>query len=104
METNYLETIKMMASIGLDWSVLPVSLFSGEIVKMDIEGVEIERLLGVVSHQHRVPPNAARMLMTELKGHRAELIIRPELELVLNLNQNVVSKTVILTDAKFFLK
>jgi len=71
METNYLETIKMMVSIGLGWSVLPVSMLSSDIVKMNIEGVEFERLLGVVSHRHRTPSNAAKMLMTELERHRA---------------------------------
>lgn len=71
METNYLETIKMMVSIGLGWSVLPVSMLSNEIVKMDIAGVEFERLLGVVSHQHRTPSNAAKMLMTELEKHHS---------------------------------
>jgi len=70
METNYLETIKMMVSIGLGWSVLPVSMLSSDIVKMDIDGVEFERLLGVVSHQHRTPSNAAKMLMIELERHR----------------------------------
>jgi len=67
METNYLETIKMMVSIGLGWSVLPVSMLSKDIVRMDIEGVEFERLLGVVSHQQRTLTNAAKMLMHELK-------------------------------------
>ena len=71
METNYLETIKMMVSIGLGWSVLPVSMLSSDIVKMDIKGVEFERLLGVVSHQQRTPSNAAKMLMIELERHRA---------------------------------
>ena len=71
METNYLETIKMMVSIGLGWSVLPVSMLSSDIVKMDIAGVEFERLLGVVSHQHRTPSNAAKMLMIELERYRA---------------------------------
>ena len=70
METNYLETIKMMVSIGLGWSVLPVSMLSSDIVKMDITGVEFERLLGVVNHKHRTPSNAAKMLMIELEKHR----------------------------------
>ncbi len=71
METNYLETIKMMVSIGLGWSVLPVSMLSSDIARMDIEGVEFERLLGVVSHQQRTLSNAAKMLMIELEKHRA---------------------------------
>lgn len=71
METNYLETIKMMVSIGLGWSVLPVSMLSSDIVRMDIEGVEFERLLGVLNHQHRTLSNAAKMLMMELDKHQS---------------------------------
>ncbi|RDH84856.1 MAG: LysR family transcriptional regulator [endosymbiont of Galathealinum brachiosum] len=66
METNYLETIKMMVSIGLGWSVLPVSMVTSDIAIMHIKGIEFERLLGVVSHQHRTLSNAAKMLMLEL--------------------------------------
>jgi len=70
METNYLETIKMMVSIGLGWSVLPVSMLSADISRLDIKGVEFERLLGVVSHQHRTLSNAARRMMELLEKHR----------------------------------
>lgn len=38
LETNYLETIKMMVSIGLGWSVLPVSMLSADISRLDIQG------------------------------------------------------------------
>lgn len=68
METNYLETIKMMVSIGLGWSVLPVSMVTSDIAIMHIKGIELERLLGVVSHQHRTLSNAAKMFMLELQG------------------------------------
>lgn len=71
LETNYLETIKMMVSIGLGWSVLPVSMLSADISRLDIQGVEFERLLGVVSHQHRTLSNAARMMMGLLEKHRS---------------------------------
>lgn len=71
METNYLETIKMMVSIGLGWSVLPVSMISSDIAIMNVDGVEFERLLGVVSHQQRTLSNAAKMLVTELEKHKS---------------------------------
>ena len=67
METNYLETIKMMVSIGLGWSVLPVSMISNDIRIMNVNGIEFERLLGVVCHQQRTLSNAAKMLMLELE-------------------------------------
>ncbi len=71
METNYLETIKMMVSIGLGWSVLPVSMITPDITIKHIRGVEFERLLGVVRHQHRTLSNAAKMLVSELKQHQS---------------------------------
>lgn len=71
METNYLETIKMMVSIGLGWSVLPVSMLTSDIARLDVSNIEFERLLGVVSHQHRTLSNAARMLLAELEKQRA---------------------------------
>jgi len=71
METNYLETIKMMVSIGLGWSVLPVSMVTSDIAIMNIRGIEFERLLGVVSHQHRTLSNAAKMLVLELQRHQS---------------------------------
>ena len=67
METNYLETIKMMVSIGLGWSVLPVSMLSKDVSIMNVIGVEFERQLGVVSHKQRTLSNAAKMLMQELE-------------------------------------
>jgi len=67
METNYLETIKMMVSIGLGWSVLPVSMLTSDITILNVSGVEFERLLGVVSHQQRTLSNAAKTLMAELE-------------------------------------
>ena len=70
METNYLETIKMMVSIGLGWSVLPVSMLSEDISQLNVIGVEFERLLGVVSHEHRTLSNAARMLLSELEKEK----------------------------------
>jgi len=71
METNYLETIKMMVSIGLGWSVLPVSMISSDISIINIKGIEIERQLGVVSHLQRTLSNAAKMLVVELEKNMA---------------------------------
>jgi len=69
METNYLETIKMMVSIGLGWSVLPVSMLSDDITRLNVNNIEFERLLGVITHQHRTLSNSAKSLIMELKLH-----------------------------------
>lgn len=68
METNYLETIKMMVSIGLGWSVLPESMMSDDLVCLEIEGVEMERQLGVAYHAERSLSNAAKMMLESLRN------------------------------------
>lgn len=59
MTTNYLETIKMMVSVGLGWSVLPESLVDSQLCHLDIAGVELSRQLGIVTHAKRSLSNAA---------------------------------------------
>lgn len=71
METNYLETIKMMVSIGLGWSVLPLSMLNEDIHHLAVDGIQFERLLGVVTHQQRTLSNAARKMLLELEKQSA---------------------------------
>jgi DNA-binding transcriptional LysR family regulator len=59
VETNYLETIRMLVSVGLGWSVLPVSMQSEELVRIEIPGVEFIRKLGIVTHRNRSLSRAA---------------------------------------------
>ena len=66
METNYLETIKMMVSIGLGWSVLPKSMITDEIQCITIKNIRMERKLGVAYHAERTLSNAAKMLLEKL--------------------------------------
>jgi DNA-binding transcriptional LysR family regulator len=66
LETNYLETIKMMVSIGLGWSVLPISMLSPDIQSLHLPGFDVERLLGVAYHQQRTLSNAARVFLEKL--------------------------------------
>ncbi|MCW9014021.1 MAG: LysR family transcriptional regulator [Gammaproteobacteria bacterium] len=70
METNYLETIKMMVSIGLGWSVLPVSMLDEELISIEIEGIKMERLLGAVYHSGRTLSNAGKMLLKLLQTNK----------------------------------
>jgi DNA-binding transcriptional LysR family regulator len=67
MSTNYLETIKMMVSVGLGWSVLPASMLSPELVSIPIAKISIARQLGMVHHQARTLSNAAHAMMQTLK-------------------------------------
>jgi len=48
LETNYLETIKMMVSVGLGWSALPVDMLDDDIVQVPVKGLSMQRQLGYV--------------------------------------------------------
>ncbi|WP_440995261.1 LysR family transcriptional regulator [Arhodomonas sp. SL1] len=66
LATNYLETLKMMAAIGLGWSVLPETLVDGELVVLRVDEPPIERPLGYLFHRERTLSNAAQALIGEL--------------------------------------
>ncbi len=73
MATNYLETIKMMVSIGLGWSALPNTMLGStapELAVLDIAGVQLSRTLGCVSRPDRTLSNAARAFLTDLQATR----------------------------------
>ena len=59
MSTNYLETLSMLVSVGLGWSVLPESMADG-LDMLDVDCPEMSRTLGCVTHPARVLSNAAR--------------------------------------------
>lgn len=69
MATNYLETIKMMVSVGLGWSVLPKTLIDEQMVALEVPGVQLARQLGVIQHQRRSLGNAARAFFNVLEQH-----------------------------------
>ena len=61
METNNLETLKMLATAGLGWSLLPKSMNDASLKVLDI-GVRMSRELGLVIHGRRSLSNAASEL------------------------------------------
>lgn len=64
MATNYFETLKMMVSIGLGWSLLPESMtHDPELQVLDIRELQLSRTLGAVTHTNRSLSNAARAMM-----------------------------------------
>lgn len=67
MATNYLETIRMMASVGLGWTVLPRSMCDHTLLPLAVEGIGIERTLGVVYHRGRSLSRAAQAFITQLE-------------------------------------
>ena len=62
MSNNPLESIRMLASIGLGWSVLPKTLVSHDLVTLDID-IEMKRQLGMVWHPGRTQSKAAKALV-----------------------------------------
>jgi DNA-binding transcriptional LysR family regulator len=70
MSTNYLETIKMMVSIGIAWSVLPRTMLDDQVARLPLPGIQLTRQLGYISHSERTLSNAARAFMQLLDAHR----------------------------------
>lgn len=60
MPTNYLETIKMMVSVGMGWSMLPRTLLDENLAVLDWPASPIQRALGLVYLRQRTLSNAAK--------------------------------------------
>jgi DNA-binding transcriptional LysR family regulator len=73
MSTNYMETIKMMVSIGLAWSVLPRTMLDEQVTPIPLPGVQLRRQLGYIVHTERTLSNAARAFMALLDAQAAGL-------------------------------
>jgi len=69
LATNYLETIKMMVSVGLGWSVLPLGMVDAEVCVLPVHELRIHRTLGTVHHRERTLSNASRALMDLLDAY-----------------------------------
>ena len=67
LATNYLETIRMMASVGLGWTILPRSMRTDSLLALDIPDLAIERILGVVYHRGRSLSRAAQAFVDVLQ-------------------------------------
>lgn len=62
MSNNPLESIRMLVSIGLGWSVLPKTLVNHDLHQLDIN-LEMNRRLGMVWHPGRTQSKAAQALV-----------------------------------------
>ncbi len=68
MTTNAMETLKMLAGVGLAWSVLPHTMLDASTMVLRVPGVRLRRRLGYVTHGGRTLSNAARAFMELLDG------------------------------------
>jgi DNA-binding transcriptional LysR family regulator len=66
MATNYLETIRMMASVGLGWTLLPRSMQDESLVRLEVKGASPRRTLGCVYHRGRSLSRAADAFLSAL--------------------------------------
>lgn len=67
MSTDYLDTIRMMVSIGLGWSLLPETMIDNRLVRLEMGTEAIVRPLGYIHHRDRTLSNAARELVSLLE-------------------------------------
>ncbi|MFK7975770.1 MAG: LysR family transcriptional regulator [Halioglobus sp.] len=68
LATNYLETIRMMASIGLGWTVLPRTMRDNTLVSLPLRDGRLQRSLGVVYHEGRSLSRAAQAFISVLEA------------------------------------
>lgn len=66
--TNYLETIKMMVSIGMAWSVLPETMLDDTVIKIPVQDMSISRSLGYILHKDHTLSNAGRSFINLLEN------------------------------------
>ncbi|WP_114418647.1 LysR family transcriptional regulator [Marinospirillum perlucidum] len=72
LSTNYMETLKMMVSIGLGWSLLPETLIDDDsLVTLDLDHPPITRPLGFLYHRERTLSNAARKMIHLLEAAKS---------------------------------
>ena len=67
MSTNSLETVRMMVSIGLGWSVLPRTMINRSLKVLRFPRLQFKRELGIIWHTGRTLSNAANTFMTCIK-------------------------------------
>ncbi|MBI5462124.1 MAG: LysR family transcriptional regulator [Gammaproteobacteria bacterium] len=68
LSTNYLETIKMLVSVGLGWSLLPQTMVDAQLRALPVRELRLQRTLGAVHHRERTLSNAARVMVGVLRG------------------------------------
>ena len=71
LSTNYLETISMLVSVGVGWSVLPQTMAS-ELHQLNPNCAPINRTLGWVTHAKRTQSNNANAFLQVLRSYASD--------------------------------
>ncbi len=73
LETNYLETIKVMVSANLGWSILPQNMVDNNLVSCRLKGLDVHRPLGIVTRKHRTLSLSSSAMIELLRSNRGNL-------------------------------
>ncbi len=70
ISTNYLETLKMLVSTGLGWSLIPRTMIQGTTLHiLNVDEIRMARSLGTVAHRGRTLSNAASAMLQTCREH-----------------------------------
>ncbi len=72
LETNYLETIKMLVGVGLGWSALPASMIDDSVTEVGIARLSMRRELGAVIRRERTLSRAGAAFHSLLQEIRVQ--------------------------------
>ena len=67
LETNYLETIKVMVSANLGWSILPQSMVDTSLSSHRLRGLDVKRPLGIVTRKKRTLSLSSSAMIEQLR-------------------------------------
>lgn len=72
MATNYLETLRMMAIVGLGWTLLPDTMATDDLVRLEVRDTQLSRTLGLLRHSERSLSRSAQAFVDLLRHTSAE--------------------------------
>ena len=72
LETNYLETIKVMVSANLGWSILPRSMVDASLSGHRLSGLDVQRPLGIVTRKKRTLSLSSSAMIELLRQRKAD--------------------------------
>ena len=72
LETNYLETIKVMVSANLGWSILPQSMVDSTLSSHRLRGLDVQRPLGIVTRKNRTLSLSSTAMIDLLRDSKVD--------------------------------
>jgi len=72
LETNYLETIKVMVAANLGWSILPQSMVDASLSSLRLRGLDVQRRLGIVTRKNRTLSLSSTAMIELLRNCRVD--------------------------------